>query len=363
MSSLHGDLWLILDAVHILSPTRFKLLGEVRDLSAATAGGNRRAEVAPGADADGIRLVSALEVELYDRLYTRPSSRRGNAADMLARRDLVAALSAANSGHGAWEPGWTIDRFEDDGHVAVAKDGLTFWVTSDGLRSENGMMRPGMSCRVRVPKELRGLAPGFYLAIGDGEGDPDDRGDDGEPLLRYYWNLTSAAAVPFMRATTTLLNAARIPFRVKVLADPLAYERADAGVLYMRRRYYERLGDAIARIHDAVAPGLRAETPLFCKRLADGLGLAEDPNGESSFGQERCKLVAQALWCSFRRDETDGAARAATLEAEFRRAGLDPLRPHLGPDSPHDYALRPLPITAECLHAPAAARDQAAQAS
>src|SRR5262249_40748610 len=156
-------------------------------------------------------------------------------SDMLARRDLVAALSAANSGHGTWEPGWAINHLEEDGHVAVAKDGLTFWVKRDGVRCENGMIRPGTSCRVRVPKELRGLAPGFYLATGDGEGDNDDRGDDGEPLLRYYWNLTSAAAAPFMRSTTTLLNAAGIPFRVKLLVDPSAYERADAGVLYMRR--------------------------------------------------------------------------------------------------------------------------------
>src|SRR5207249_11140751 len=117
----------------------------------------------------------------------------------LARRDLVTALSAANSGRGTWEPGWTIGRLEEDGHVAVAKDGLTFWVTQDGLRAEEAAIRPGVSCRVRVPKELRNLAPGFYFAIGDGEGDYDDRGDDREPLLRYYWNLTSAAAVPFMR--------------------------------------------------------------------------------------------------------------------------------------------------------------------
>ena len=54
-----------------------------------------------------------------------------------------------------------------------------------------------------------------------------------------------------------------------------------------------------AGIHEAVAAGLRPETPLLTHRLADGLALAEAPATSSSYGQHRCRLIARALWRSF----------------------------------------------------------------
>ncbi len=340
MIPLHADLLTILDAVEILSPTRYALRGEPRDLPTPIV-----ASASPaGSTAGEPPLVSSLESELYGRFYVRPSTPGVHPpADWLARRDLLAALSAANTGQGSWEPGWTIRHLDEDGWIAVAREDVSFWVAATGLRVQAGQIRPGAACRVWVAKELRRLMPGFYVAIGDGEGDDDDSGDQVEPLVRYYWHLTSAATVSFMDAATTLLNAAKVPFRVKVLSDPNAYQRADAGVLYLRRRYCARLGDSIARIHAAVASDLRPDVPLFTKRLADGLGLAEDPAGGMSFGQHRCRLTAQALRRSFARGDADADLRAATLAAAFQEAELAPSRPYLEPRSRDDYAFRPSP--------------------
>ena len=90
-----------------------------------------------------------------------------------------------------------------------------------------------------------------------------------------------------------MLNAASVPFRLKVLSNPDAYTRADAGVLYLRRRHALAAGDVIARIYEAVADGLRPEIPLLTLRLADGLALAESPP-TGSYGQHRCRLIARA---------------------------------------------------------------------
>ena len=69
--------------------------------------------------------------------------------------------------------------------------------------------------------------------------------------------------------------------------------------------------------------------PLFTKRLANGLGLAEDPSRGMSFGQHRCRLTAQALWRSFARGDADRNSRADSVASAFHREGLDPLRsPH-----------------------------------
>ena len=175
----------------------------------------------------------ALESDLYSKLYTRPRSMTA-ASDWLAHLDLVSALSTANTGKGTWEPHWKLGEADDDGRIAVTKDELTFWVAPAGLRARDEQIVPGEFCRVRVAKEIRGLVPGFYLAIGDG--DEDDRRNDEEPLVRLYWHLTAESAVAYMAAATRVLNAALVPFRTKVLNDPAFYNRADAGVLYFGRR-------------------------------------------------------------------------------------------------------------------------------
>ncbi len=112
-----------------------------------------------------------------------------------------------------------------------------------------------------------------------------------------------------MREVIQRLNESGIAFRAKVVSDPDAYHRADAGVLYFRRRDQERIAPVIARIYSTVARGLRREIPMFTKRMADGLGFAVDPSGFQSFGQERCRLVAESLWQSFARGEQGPEAR------------------------------------------------------
>ncbi|HKI18031.1 MAG TPA: lanthionine synthetase LanC family protein, partial [Isosphaeraceae bacterium] len=97
-------------------------------------------------------------------------------------------------------------------------------------------------------------------------------------------------------------------------------------------------------IHSAVAAGLRGSVPMFTKRLAHGLGFAEDPNDSRSFGEHRCQLTANALWQSFCRGEFDQEARAATMAATFVEAGLDPLQPHLGPGSRLESSLVAFPF-------------------
>jgi hypothetical protein len=327
MTAIHADLAEALDAIAIESSDRYRILGAVRELGDA-----------PRPPDSSAVLPMALSADLYGGLYTRPGRARAPAVpDFLAQRDFLSALSAANTGRGTWEPHWKIGETDEDGRTAVTKDGLTFWVPPDGLRVRGGRLEPGASCRVRVGKELRALMPGFYLAIGDG--DEDDETEAEEPVIRLYWHLTADAAVPYLAAATTHLNKARVPFRTKVLSDPWAYERADAGVLYFGQRHFARVREAVGPILSAVGAGLRGTVPLFTKPLAPGLGFAEDPRNGMSFGQHRCFLIAQGLWKAFEQGEHERDARGAAIARAFREAGLDPLRPHLEPNSTTDTSL------------------------
>jgi hypothetical protein len=313
MTTIHDDLRAVLDAVAIQAADCYAIQDDRRDLSKFPK------------PADGSSpLPFALASDLYAKLYTR-SRHTPTAFDALAQRDLVSALSTANTGRGTWEPQWKVGEVDDDGRIAVTKDGLTVWVATSGLRARDDRVVPGEFCRVRVGKEIRGLMPGFYVAIGDG--DEDDRRDDEEPLIRLYWNLTAKSAVAYMAAATSRLNAAGVPFRTKVLNDPAFYDRADAGVLYFGKRYYDRLRSPVAKILKDVEGGLRPEVPLFTKKLAPGLGLAEDPRNDMSFGQHRCHLIAQALWKAFEHNESDREAAGARAVPAARR---DPQPPPLG---------------------------------
>jgi hypothetical protein len=331
MSALHPDLIAVLDAAEVLSPTHYRLSGETREVAAA--------EVASGEASSA--LVEALREELYRRVYTRASGAVSRPpTDEQRRAEFLAELSSANAGRGTWESGWTVHRLEDDGQVVVARDGLKFWADPSAVRAAGRRVVPGAPCRARVGKEVRHLVPGFYLALGDADGDLAP-GRKANGLVRLYWNLSAEAAVPFLASATRLLNAAALPFQAKVLSDPAAYVRADAGVIYLRRRDFPRVADSIARVHDSIGPGLQVDVPFFTKRLAHGLGIAEDPTDGSSFGEHRCRLVAEALWCAFTMGLAHRDARAELLAEAFRRAGLDPRRPHLQNHTRDAYSLPP----------------------
>ena len=325
----HADLKVVMDAVEINSPTEYSIFGERRDFSqtADASGDAARPPV----------FEPALEAELYRRLYTRPFVGGAFAPNPLAQRDHISALSAANNGKGTWEPGWRINSLDEGGRVCVSRDEVSFWVPPTGLRTRTGKLEEGDFCRVLIGKEMRHLVPGFYFAFGDGA--QQDERDTADPLVRLYWHLTAGAAAQYMAVTTSLFNRAGIPFRTKVLSDPASYVRADAGVLYLERRWFGPARGLVLEVHQTIKAGLRADVPMFTKPLAEGLGLAEDPHNRMSFGQSRCKLAARALWACFVRGVGSREGRVSLLMDAFREEGLDPEFPYLDKNSADFYSL------------------------
>jgi len=364
--TLSQDLVDVVSAVEILSPSRCTVLGE--EFTAAEPGAPAATESGPDSAAasraardaadgpppagqtavpaptsvtapppDEAPIVGLLEHVLYARLYTR-AGRQAMAFNPVDDRDFVGRLSAANTGRGTFEPGWRVAFVDDDGRIAVEKDGLTLFAPPQRFRPDAGPVAPGQVGRLRIGKELRQLVPGFYFAIGDGGAD--EPGAQAGPVVRLYWHLQSASAARAVHAVTSELNRVGVPFRMKVLADPGSYVRADAGVLYLGKRHYLAARGAIAKAYFLVRSGLRPTVPLFTKRLAPGLGLAEDPggDGQTSFGQHRCRLVARALWRCYAEGRASLDDRVRGVAGAFAEQGLDPARPYLSAGSRDDYA-------------------------
>lgn len=283
--------------------------------------------------------VRAVESALYRRLYTRDEGALPPADDPFQRRSFVHRLSEANRGRGTWDPGWRVHAHGDDGTLHVVQGHSVFRARPEWVRTDGDAPAPGDRCRVWIEKEQTEALPGFYLALGNA--DAAESTARSGPIVRLYWHLTAAGAAPFLEALTTRFNAAGIPFRCKVLRAPGAYVRADGGVLYLDPGVTESAWKELGPLHREVAGGLRPAVPRCTFALAPGLGVAEDPDNGQSFGQHRCRLVSRALWRAFDEGAEGPNGRAELLAAEFRAAGLEPLRPHLGPGSREVYP--PLP--------------------
>jgi hypothetical protein len=181
------------------------------------------------------------------------------------------------------------------------------------------------------------MLPGYYTVLGNA--DQPNR-DDETPLaiVRFYWHLVAAVAPPWVGELTRRLNAAGVPFHAKLLSDPSAYLRADAAVLYVARDDVARTLAQLPPIHAAVAAHLRASTPMFTRRLARGLSVADDPGDGRSFGQHRCQLVAEGLVRAFDTGRADSSEIITAVTGRFAQDGLNISRPWLGAGSPDIFS-------------------------
>ncbi len=222
---------------------------------------------------------------LYERAYCRLRNPYAARSSPDERPRFIAELSLANRGTGHRQTGWTLLDTDGD-RCVVAKNGVRFYANRGDVRTT-----AQNACRVRIEKEMRALIPGFYCAIGDADGsdDPD------VPMLRLYWNLQAGAATKYIALITGQCNRLGLPFRTKVLADPTAYRRADAGVLYIERTDAAAFASTVRDVYTEIAPLLHHDVPMFTKRIAPGLAWAEDPGGARSFGETRCSAIADGL--------------------------------------------------------------------
>src|SRR6185436_3472799 len=98
----------------------------------------------------------------------------------------------------------------------------------------------------------------------------------------------AAGAAPLIAAATRELNAARVPFALKVLDHPARFTRRDAAVLYLQA--FEPAHAALREIVSACSGFLRPGAPAFALELTHGVGVGEHlPRHGGSFGTSRCR--------------------------------------------------------------------------
>src|SRR5689334_20779076 len=232
-------------------------------------------------------LLYQLQAQLYRDFYSAGGAVPGAPATtgplLTGMTPFVEQLAAANAGSGCWEGGWQLLGM-DAARAVATRGGPALWLAPDATAA-------GTEFRVRLPKDLPAISPGFYMAVGDRPLPP----AGAEPLVRFYWHVDAAGAVRLMGLLTRRLNRAGLPFRLKVVNDPRGFGRCDAAVLYIRQADYIAVAAVVRDIYPELAAHLGRAIPALTHPLAPGLGLAEDPGQGESFGLHRCMLLAEGL--------------------------------------------------------------------
>lgn len=300
----------------------------------------REAKSSMGSDERLLLLSLGLQDHLYRHFYCW-----GTPVPYVAEWDTPPAavhygifpslLSKANEGNGYWDRGWNLEAHNSitvelrKHHLSVTARAQDCWLPRhrDSGRDEDVWLRHD--------KESLHQSPGFYLAFGNAP----LVATKAQALIRVYWNVDAIGAERLIAAVTNGLNRTNTPFQLKVLDDPRKYGRCDSAVLYLAKESYAEFR---ARHAEDIFATLRGHVtnaiPAFTKRVAPGVGIAEDPTGLGSFGQHRMGLIANAIVTSIGQDFT----LQKTIEivsSHFRLSGVDPDCPYLSTSGHDDYEI------------------------
>ena len=273
----------------------------------------------------GERLVDAVTRQLLADFFAGGAPRPRRAGPLTALGDgggFVRALSQSNCGRGTWQDGWRVDGEDGEDAIAVVRaDGLRMLAPADAVDGS------GATARVRVPKELTGHRLGSYIALGDRT-----PGADAE-LATLYWSIAPAGAVTLVARVTYALNRAGLPFELTLVDNPARYGSAEPAALSLVRTDVERALALMRPLLRALATHLADSAPAFCKPLARGLAFAEQPSGPASFGEHRCRLLAEAIVSAREAGLRAPDQRLAVVRERFAAAGVSLDAPYLHPRS------------------------------
>ena len=166
-------------------------------------------------------------------------------------------------------------------------------------------------------------------------------------VVRLYWNVTPSGAIDLMHLATRQLNAAHVPFQLKVHSNVARVARNDGAVLYLHKQNYEDARGVLEDVHAQVAPSLRAAVPALTKRLAHGVGLAENPGTDLSFGEHRCRLLAEALIRANEQGKTSIGDCLHVVQELLENEGIRPDMPYMNPGSEDVYRFNEVRPTAD----------------
>lgn len=290
------------------------------------------------------RLIENVTTQLYEKCYVRQFGvddgiYEENVLRKLSEDNLTQMFHSVNDNKDGWDPGWMIYQLGNDGRLFVQKGDRSRLVLAGeySIYKWPGVM-PVIGDLVSVRKYWGStdVQPQFFFAFGSALSDQFDE----YSVIRFYFNVSAFNAPNLMRQLTACLNRYQIPFKFKTLVQAQMYNRTDAAVLYVAKRYYHIVATLIVELQQDNKIILRNEIPLFTRFLIDGVGMAENPKTGLSFGMHRCNLMAQGLVEAWKLGKQNVSAQMELIELAFSKNQLNLNRAYLNPNSEDIFDVR-----------------------
>jgi hypothetical protein len=284
---------------------------------------------------DASAEVDVLTGLLYQDWYLgiRPARPR-NGTLAAIEIDPAQALLAAHAASARFHDGWRALRVSSAGRVE-ASDGEEVRVLKPGeyvCRSHPGR-RPRPGDDLAVTRVRSAIEHGCWISRSPGWQAHD------APLTRVYVNVHLTGAPTAVALLTGELESWGGSYALKVFLDLGRLQRPDALVLYMRRADFHR--EIAVRIRGPLETLselglLEPDTPRLTAQLVPGVAAADGVADGTSYGMDRCALIAAAV-SILPPDRRTEAGVTSALCAAFAAGGLDITRPYLASADSRDY--------------------------
>jgi hypothetical protein len=269
-----------------------------------------------------------LTMRLYGSWYARPQGPLEIPNELPV--DLVQVFRAADETGRSWSDGWTTEQVASDGRV-IARRGaevrmadLTAYVAPESLG-----VRPRVGDPLRLAdRRDRVEDNGAWWKTG-GRSWRFTRATTG--LVRVYWNLALECLPEVVHRVTHTLSDNPYRWMLKCAVEVEVHARSDATVLYLDWDAVRDVAPEIDRIAFDLASQARPGAPPLTLPIHPGVAVAVDPGPDQSFGESRCRLIAEAL-LSLPAEERDAALVA--MRDRLAREGIDYRRPYARQSDP-----------------------------
>jgi hypothetical protein len=237
--------------------------------------------------------------------------------------DLRGALAVATAASRRWQRGWVVLQTDPSG------------VCFAGLKEVNRWLYPGQYANIARP----GLppAPGDALSVIELVDDVDEATGfwvsqsaiftPAPPLARLYFNVGWQHVGPVLGEVTEWLDGTGTKYSLKYPIRLNFTQRVDTLVVYLERAHWDASEPAAIALAGRLRQYLRPATPPLTRRLAPGVGSADDPGANASFGQSRCSALAPAILELIEAGITTQRHAVAKLASALTAASIDPRKP------------------------------------
>lgn len=243
-------------------------------------------------------LVQHLAMSLYTNFYVegttdqtpKPSSEA--IPPIEERMTYMDLLSSKNHTIDGWDMNWRVYHISGNGQIFVEKNKQVKMLRPGSFQLANnpgGQVQMNSYVHIQITKENRTAQPVFYHVNAQVTPEPNAE------LVRYYFHTDHHGAPEIVHQITSRFNKYKIPFHFKCLNHADLFKRTDSAVLYIAKRHTVIVSKLIEQMWPHIKDRLLNKTPLFTKVLAPGLGFAEDPGQNQSFGLHRCQTIAEGL--------------------------------------------------------------------